>query len=200
MVEMRRPRAACSLCCVRGLRCRICNTNASLLSGQSAAAIVSRNLFPPARPRMLFFYDGLFTVTAGSRRSPRDAQKQLRICSPRMSATNSDWDCGSELKSSAGENNQEAVSTPTLAPQPDAEEAHRPAGCQGAHRNCAAAGLCRRQQVAGADPQRTLKRSCSAVEEEEEKEESRCRPHQRVPESESDRAFMRKVRASPCLT
>lgn len=125
-----------------------------------------------------------------------------------MSATNSDgsanwrsgdWDGDSEKRSGSGGKTREAIPASGLVPpepQPTA------AGCQGLRRNCAAmwepaAGLCKRQQAESANPQNALKRRCSAMEEkEEEEEERRCRPHQRVPESESDRAFRRKVSAS----
>lgn len=128
-----------------------------------------------------------------------------------MSATNSDssadwrssnWDGKSEQRSNSGGKIREAIPTSSLlAPQPTAaaDAARRATGCQGVHRNCATmweptAGLCKKQQAESTNPQNALKRRCSAVEEEEEQEKRR--PHQRVPESESDRAFSRKVSAS----
>lgn len=130
-----------------------------------------------------------------------------------MSATNSDsaadwrssnWDGKSEPKSNSDGKVREAVPASGLPPPAShssaANAARRAAGCQGVHRNCAdmwepATGLCKRQQAGSTNPQNALKRSYSAVEEEKEKDVGR-RPHQRVPESESDRAFSRKVSAS----
>lgn len=139
----------------------------------------------------------------------RDAQCQLRVCDPRMSATNSDssadwcsshWDGKSEQKSNSGEKTRASILASSLqSPQPTAADAARRAtGCQGVHRNCAAmwepaAGLCKRQQAESTNPQNALKRRRSAVEAEEEEER---RALQHLPESESDRAFSRKVSAS----
>lgn len=120
-----------------------------------------------------------------------------------MSATNSDsgadwhssdWDGKSEPKSSSG---GKALEADPASSGTDA--ARQAAGCQGVHRHCVAmweppAGLCKMQQAESPNPHHALKRSYSAVEEE--KEEEGRRPHQRVPESESDRAFRRKVSAS----